>query len=280
MRENKTEYDLICSLGANCSVSSQLSSRQLRKISLPLDWTWFNSEKTLYKISEGFENNFADFMKQENLITLEGDDWSSSHVNRYQYEDKETGIKYYNHFYKIPNEKQEQRRVIKLFRKRCRRFDYLLKHSKKVLLILSFKKDIEIEPVKYLLEVIQKKYPNTEINIRYQGFCASENSIIKLPYLEIYKYQREENLYDYTATNWEWRWLDNISLSKRFHLNCLNFNLIEKDYFNIITNIINLHHIKKGISINLLRFLNTFFYFKLYILGIRLQFAIGKLKEE
>lgn len=112
MNGSKNEYDLICSLGGICSVSLQLLSRNLRKVSLPLDWTWFNNEKTLYEIAEGFENNFADLMTQDNLVTLEGDDYSPAHADRYQYEDKEIGIRYFN--YKVPNEKQEQKKVGRL----------------------------------------------------------------------------------------------------------------------------------------------------------------------
>lgn len=53
-------YDLICSLGGNCSVAHNLLYRGLRKFALPFDWTYFEDISAIYKLAESFEVKFAD----------------------------------------------------------------------------------------------------------------------------------------------------------------------------------------------------------------------------
>lgn len=63
-------YDLICSLGGNCSVAHNLLYRRLRKFALPFDWTYFEDISAIYKLAESFEVKFADQLKKENLVEL------------------------------------------------------------------------------------------------------------------------------------------------------------------------------------------------------------------
>ena len=273
------EYDLICSLGANCSASNELKLRGLRQIALPFDWTWFNSVDALNCLAAGFKNNFSDFMKKENLEKLEGKKYSSWHSDRIQFLDKATNFKYYNHFYKTEDEEAEIDRVIALFRKRCDRLDFFLKNSKKVLFILSVICDLPTDAVKNLLNTIQEVYPDCEINIYFQAFDCEKDEYIELPHLKIARYKRKENVYDYTWTNFNWNFLDNLKLSQLFFENQrialgIQENPTPPPYILCISKL------KKGLSICLLPQVNTIFYTKLYLFGIRLHLTLGKNRIE
>ena len=262
----KKEYDFVCSLGANCSAANQIRYRNLRRFALPFDWTWFNSAEVLNKIAAGFENNFCEFMQKDKLRKLEENEYSLQHNDRYQYQDINTRIYYYNHFYKTRNKDKEKDRVIKIKKKRCKRFIDYLERAENVLIVLSVNKEIDIESVKNLVKVLRGRFLNTNIDVFYQAFNAKENESLSLSNLEIRKYQRPENDYGYNNNNFEWRFLDEIKLSNMFEKQAGNF-------FKTTT-------IKKGIRISILNKISTAFYLKLYLFGARLQFVIGKNRIE
>ncbi len=213
----KKEYDLICSLGANCSAASQLRFRNLRGISLPFDWTYYVTQESIYKLADGLKDNFSNFLKKENLRKLEGDEYSNAHNDRVQFEDTYSKIYFYNHFNLNNHEEKEINIGIKKFKKRCKRFDYFLSNANNVLLILSVKESLGIECIKYLQDKLKEKYPNTDVTIIYQIFNSGEDSFEDLGNLKIYKHKRSENLYDYQKSNYEWRFLDDLKLSKKYY---------------------------------------------------------------
>ena len=270
------EYDLICSLGANCSASNQLKKRGLRQIALPFDWTWFNTSKAVNSLAEGFGVGFSNFMSAEKLRKLEKNEYSNWHSDRWQYEDLNTEVKYFNHFYKTANEEAEKQRVIDIFRKRCKRFDYLLQNSKNVLLILSVVCDIDIESIKNLLRAIQEKYPACKICLHFQAFNCRKDECYQDGYLKIAKYKRMENVYDYLETNFEWSFLDKVKLSDLFYKNCISITQKEEAKNKIIK----FWKCKRGLGVGLFPFCNTAFYTKFYLFGIRFHFCIGKNKQE
>lgn len=278
------EYDLICSLGANCSTANELKRRGLRQIALPFDWTWFNSSKSIKSLQEGFQTNFSNFMIKENLRKLENEEYSSWHSDRWQYEDLNTGVKYFNHFYKLDDEDAEKQRVISIFRKRCKRFDYLLQNSKRVLLILSVICDIDTKCVQDLLHAIQKQYPSCEVHMHFQAFNCPVDECYE-DEMKIVKYKRPENTYDYLETNFEWRFLDKVKLSDLFYKN-RNFIMQKekqtknKEILNFCNKIIKIWKLKRGMGFGLFPICNTIFYIKFYVFGIRLHFCIGKDRTE
>ena len=214
---NNQQYDLICSLGANCSVSKQLMWRGLRKTALPFDWIWFDSEKAVYKLAEGFSNNFCNFLKKENLKKLEGEKYIKEHKDTYQYVDTYTNIYYYNHFFKKYNEQKSIEINVAKFHNRCKRLDYFLNNAERVLLIVSVNSEISNDAVNCLYNSIKTKYPKTQINIYFQQFNCRETTKYVNENLEIVKYERKENSYDYLQTNSEWSFLDDIELSEKFY---------------------------------------------------------------
>ena len=54
-------YDLVCSLGGNCTVAHNLFYRNKRYFSLPFDWLYMENETPVFKLAECFKNDFKDF---------------------------------------------------------------------------------------------------------------------------------------------------------------------------------------------------------------------------
>ena len=89
----QTKYDLIASLGANCSVAYELKRRFLRSFSLPFDWLLIDDSRTFAYLARAFRNRFDDFMLKENLVELECGD--GKYVPYY---DKCSGCKFLHFF--------------------------------------------------------------------------------------------------------------------------------------------------------------------------------------
>ena len=66
----KQKFDLVFSLGGNCTAAHNLQYRGLRKFSLPFDWTYIVDEKAIYNLAEGFQTDFKYFLLKENLEEL------------------------------------------------------------------------------------------------------------------------------------------------------------------------------------------------------------------
>jgi hypothetical protein len=273
---SKQKYDLVCSLGANCSASNALKFRKLRNVALPFDWTWFDSEEALLSLAQGFKCKFANFMNKENLRKLTPDEYSNSHSDRIQYEDINTKFRYYNHFNVTSNESLEIDRVIKIFRRRCDRFDFLLKNSKNVLLILSCSSDLPLDSVRYLFDVIKAQYQNCAFKLIFQAFDCNEEIKKEIDDITILKHKRKENFYDYTMTNYEWSFLDEVVLSENFYNNCEKFTQSKSK----LSFLIDVRKIKKGIHVVVLPNVSTIMYAKVYLFGLRFHITIGKVKVE
>lgn len=253
----RKKYDLVCSLGGNCSVAHNLLFRGLRKFALPFDWTYFDNTDTVYKLADSFAKHFKDQLLKENLEELP---INSAHKDKIQYRDIITGIVWANHF--------KSRELVEYYNvknKINRRFDRLLNYIEKsnnILFIFAISYAVEIEPFKYLYNKLKELYPTKNINIRILSFSNPEEISIHFENLELCKYTRKPNLYDFTKTNFEWAFLDDIKICN-----------LEN------SKIITIRKIKKGIKINLIPNISTIFRFKLYFIGIRFDLLIGKERE-
>lgn len=256
----KKEYDLICSLGGNCSAAHQLLYRRMRKFALPFDWTSMQEDECLYKLAEGFENNFAKFLLKENLEELKNDDFSEEHKDRVQYRDCYTKIYYYNHFSAKLDENGEYERVKSIFDRRLKRFIELIESSQKILFIFSSSCKISSDAIKYLSSKISAIYPDKEITLRVLLFNREIDDKLVFDNCEIYFYKRLQNNYDFTKTNIEWQFLDDLIIKPK-KLKQSNF-VVKK--------------IKKGLYLNLFCGFSGIFAIKLYFLGLRFCFVIGK----
>ena len=143
--------------------------------------------------------------------------------------------------------------------------------------ILSTFIKIEEEPLKNLIETLQKIYPDKSfkiISIQFNPFkdiysplIENDEHIISCDgKIEIFRYKRRENNYDYNFTNIEWCFLDNIELKNK--LNKSKFELIK------------FGKLKKGISVKIFPTVLTIISLNLYLFGMRFSFSIGKHKEK
>lgn len=93
-------YDLIVSLGGNCSAAAQLNMRGLRQEALPFDWVYVVDERPFIWLAEHVGDRWRDLCLKENLqeITPGHAEWSAEHADRVQYVDRESGYRFVNHF--------------------------------------------------------------------------------------------------------------------------------------------------------------------------------------
>lgn len=90
-------YDLILSLGGSCAVANQLKTRGLRLFSLPFDWLYCTSPKTLEALSVAFKDDFSMWMLDENLVELPQEAYDKASA-KFQYEDQLTGYRFIHDF--------------------------------------------------------------------------------------------------------------------------------------------------------------------------------------
>ncbi len=258
----KKKYDLICSLGGNCSAANNLKFRKLRTFSLPFDWTYILNDKPIYKLVEGLKDNFENFFKKENLEELKGEEYNPNHREHLQYKDNFTGYYYVNHFLK--DFEKEYDIVYKTQKKRFARFIQAIEKSKKCLFILSTSFYIKEDSLLELLNYLKEAYPKKEFNIVLISFNCEKDENIKTDNLEIRRYRRNWNLYDFNKTNFEWNFLDDVKINRNFMLNPI-FRFLK---------------IKKGCKVEILPVLPSIFGINLYFLGLKLNFSLGKIREE
>lgn len=216
-------YDLICSLGGNCSVAHNLKYRNLRDCAYPFDWTYFESDEAIYQLADNFKNKFENYMKKENLQELS---INIHHTDKIQYFDNVGKIIWANQFnFKIDENDKKYNEIKNKFE---RRFNRLIEHiecAHKILFIFAIKYETELNAYKYLLTELKKLYPNKEIDIKVLSFNSKKNEQIKKDYIEINYYQRNQNDYDFYHTNYEWAFLDNLKLNKKKKRSRMTFDL-------------------------------------------------------
>lgn len=205
----KKEYDLIVSLGENCMVAHNLRYRKMRPFSLPFDWVYMEDDKTLRYLIEGFNDKFANLLLRKNIRKITGND-----AHKIIYKDDYSGYCFPNHFEEETLTDNEYEKVYNKLRMRINRlFDYLEK-SNSILFILAGTISFEKKDILELKKVLSQLYPAKEIDFRIMIFDSDSNEEESLDAnINIYKYKRPTNLYDFAMTNYEWEFLDNIKLS-------------------------------------------------------------------
>jgi hypothetical protein len=213
----KRAYDLIISLGGNCAAAHNLHFRNMRPFSLPFDWLYIDDDKPLKYLAEGFKNNFKDFCLKENLVHFDKISGNPEHSGKMKYKDVFTGYNFVNHFEKPIENKEEYNKVYDKLRKRIRRLFTVIDKSKKILIIVSSgKMEIDEKTIMPICKTLTEIYPLKHFDFELISFAASKDSYKQLPNCNIRTFVRKENLYDYTNTNFEWSFLDNIRLSGLF----------------------------------------------------------------
>ncbi len=208
MNTDKRKYDLICSLGGNCAAAFQLKYRGMRPFSLPFDWTYIENGEPLEYLCAGFADGFENLALKENLKRVEGNE---SHPVIYQ--DTYSGYFFPNHF------KADAEREYDVFnRKIRRRISRLIdgiKSAKSVLFILSVAFPIGDDCLKKLSETLTRLYPDVHFDFEVLSFGCSQETETTNGSIRLHRFVRQQNLYDFYKTNFEWAFLDKICLTKR-----------------------------------------------------------------
>lgn len=216
---HKKKYDLICSLGGNCMVANALRYRNLRTFSLPFDWCFIMDEKPIYILAECLKNNTLDYIAQKkNLLPLtkEEEKTVQQHQKTVHYKDSYSGYYFVNHFHK-PLSKGGYEDFRPTFEKRLKRLTDYLEKSNDVLFLLGTSFDFDKNALLVLQETLKTKYPRKNFDFELIEFnCKADSVKQENDNLIIKKYKRDSNLYDFTKTNIEWAFLDDITLSDLF----------------------------------------------------------------
>ena len=265
----KEKFDFVCSLGGNCMAASQLQQRGLRTFSLPFDWLFYKDSTPIYKLIECFKDNFQHFLLKENMRELRSNEITDAHSNMVQYQDTYTEIFFYNHFPKKINNDREFEKVKEKITRRIERFLYFLNKSNKILFIFLHHYNFENKPYIELYNFLREFYPDKEIHIKVIQFGTNEPSFkYDDAGLIITRIKRENNYYDFTKTNIEWQFLDNIE--------CNMPKIIQT---KTDTDFLKINKIKKGVSISILPCIGGIFCTKIYLFGLRFVFSLGKIKD-
>lgn len=201
------KYDLICSLGGNCAAAHNLQIRNLRKASYPFDWTYFNTDNAIDKLSEGFKNGFINYMRKENLEELP---INPSHPDRIQLKDKYGEIVWANQFSYTNSFDKNYTLVKKTFDRRFKRLLDSTCSAKDILFLFSINNYIKPEKFLNLLKNLKEIYPDKNFQLRVLSFNCETDDIFENENIKIFYYKRNLHEYDFLKTSVEWSFLDNI----------------------------------------------------------------------
>ena len=203
MNTDKRRYDLICSLGGNCAAAFQLKYRDMRCFSLPFDWVYIKDEKPLEYLCEGFADGFKNLVLKENLKRVKG---SNDHPVIYQ--DTYSGYFFPNHFKE--DAEKEYDSFYKKMRRRVDRLITKIKSARNVLFILSAFFPSDVSCVERLSNRLKELYPDVHFDFEVIFFDCPQEEEKTIGNIHLRRCTRQQNLYDFYKTNYEWAFLDQI----------------------------------------------------------------------
>ena len=208
MNTDKRKYDLIFSLGGNCTVASQLQLRKLRLFSLPFDWVYFENERAIDYLTEGFSDHFQNLALRENLSKV-----STNKSHPVTYFDEYSGYFFPNHFKRFLDEEDTYQSFYETLLRRINRLYQKINESKKVCCILATAVPISDDKINKFQDKLKSLFNETQFDICVVKFNASEDSERNVGNILFKNISRNFNLYDFTRTNFDWAFLDTFSLS-------------------------------------------------------------------
>lgn len=219
-------YDVVASLGANCSAAHNINLRGLRKAALPFDWTYVVDEAPYRWMAEHLEDRLEGLCRRENLEQIRPGDpeWADAHKGFLKYIDRGTGFRFVNHFRKPIEEAGAYENVSKTLQRRIDRFYRLLGAAKRVLFILATEVSVSDAVLVELRAAFSKEFPGVDFVfacIRFRDGSDGAGQVGEGIYrLSV---RRPMNVYDLERTNFEWSFLDGVELASgkaggAFHL--------------------------------------------------------------
>ena len=210
MNTDKRHYDLVCSLGGNCAAAFQLKYRDMRYFSLPFDWVYIENEKPIAYLCEGFADGFKNLALKENLKRIEK---SKEHTVIYQ--DTYSGYYFPNHFKE--NVEKEYTDFSKKLRRRIDRLIGKIKSARNVLFILSVTFSFNVACLEKLSKCLKELYPDVRFDFEFLSLGCPPEEEDTVGNIHIRRCIRQQNLYDFYKTNYEWAFLDQIILPSKSH---------------------------------------------------------------
>jgi hypothetical protein len=210
----KKIFDFICSLGGNCAAAHNLVYRNLRTEAYPFDRTYFNSDAAVYKLADGFKTNFKNYALLENFKELPV---NNEHPDRIQYEDEYAKLVWANHFTYDTNREENYKEVKEKLNRRFKRLVDSIKQSTNILFLFSTSFKIEPDAFLNLIDTLNELYPEKKFEIKILSFDAGSNYIYIKNSIEIFYYKRKIENSDFTKTNKEWDFLDDITFPNYYY---------------------------------------------------------------
>ena len=228
------KFDMIVSLGGNCSAASQIRFRGLRTCSLALDWTTFFTDKTLKYLPEGLRSRFKGFCQYENMQEIDAARMEHGRLT-YKFMDTATGFHFWHHFFAPLADRKAFDRDRLVIEHRMKRFYDKVGESKNVLFILATPFSYEPRFDEEILAALRDVFPDTVSELVAIQFAAQHHEHLDLceGMLHVEKFTREINVvYDNMLTSAEWAWMDDLSLSglERRQSNPLRRRILEWKY--------------------------------------------------
>lgn len=209
-------YDLVASLGANCSAAHNINLRGLRKVALPFDWTYVVDEKPYLWLTEHLTDDFSGLCLKENLerILPNHPEWADAHAGFLKYIDRGSGFRFVNHFRRPIEERGEYERVHAMLRRRIGRLVESIRTAKRVLFVLATGVVVSNSTLTLLRDAFLRRFPGVSFDFVCLQFDANAEGVQEVaPGIVRRQIPRKMNVYDLERTNFEWSFLDEVSLS-------------------------------------------------------------------
>lgn len=215
MRLRTTQFDLIVSLGGNCSAAGQLRHRGLRRFSLPLDWTLMTDDKPIRALPKLLATEFVGFLEYENAYAYSAPIVEKGQLTHH-IQDRFSGFKFIHHFRGQKFDQSLFNPVRKVINRRLSRFFARVRASKRVLFVLETAFPFEIHLADDVYNALERTFPVQEIHLVVMQFGAKETTTRRDrddKYI-VCTYQRDLNIvYDNQFTAPEWSWMDDLELT-------------------------------------------------------------------
>ena len=168
----KMTYDLIISLGGNCSAAHNLRFRGLRPCSLPFDWCYLVDDTPIRFWIDEVGHGFPGLLKRENLVEILPNDkeYSAFHSDVRQYIDTKSGYRFVNHFHRSVDVPGEYEAVYAAIRRRADRLVSAFERGGSFLLLLATPVDVSTDLLKRFVSTLAERFGSSHFDLRYLHF--------------------------------------------------------------------------------------------------------------
>lgn len=207
------EYDLIVSLGGSCATACQLNTRNLRKISMPLDYVYSKDSRCLEYLAKALEGGFDDWCLRENLVLAKPEEMRPGGAP-YQYFDAVTHYMYV-HDFEEPCESVVEK-VREKFKYRLARFESAFAEADRIAIIFDTEDSGAEKGMALVREAILRKYGAVKrIDCYLLRFDAPKELIREMGGVVIREFSHSRHLYLFHEKCYEFDMMDEWQLSDR-----------------------------------------------------------------